>query len=184
MKVNITNIYFKKKNCNGILGPGYLSFIAIIIGNLEYDSPVGTAFLSHVIDKSSLPSRKTLFEVSPVIVARLNKKPSRIQRMISVLAAKKRPVYSDAANVMVPVNQEQAKVKRNAATLWALLADKFAGELCLSLWTKEVGETLSKSLSDPHEDLTVRIFSLLALEKFANTGIVFLAYIKFLRRYI
>lgn len=171
-------------------GPGYLAFIATITNNLDPESPVAMAFLSHIIDRAALPSRETMNQVSPVIISKLHKKPGRIQRMISLLSgrykmersASKREALRNqifnntnnpTANIMANVqNSEQTKLKLNAAILWSLLAEKFAGEMCLSLWHQDVGDMLMKSISDPQEDLMVRIFSLLALEKFALTGIV------------
>lgn len=147
------------------------------------------AFLSHIIDRAALPSRETMNSVSPVIISKLHKKPGRIQRMISLLSGRykmersaskrealRNQIFNNSnnptANIMANVqNNEQTKLKLNAAILWSLLAEKFAGEMCLSLWHQDVGDMLMKSISDPQEDLMVRIFSLLALEKFALTGI-------------
>jgi hypothetical protein len=171
------------------IGPGYLAFIATITSNLDPESPVAMAFLSHIIDRAALPSRDTMVSVSPVIISKLNKKPGRIQRMISVLTGRyklersaskrealRRQIFNNSnnsnnINLMSTVqNPDQTKLKLNAAILWSLLAEKFAGEMCLSLWHQDVGDMLMKSISDPQEDLMVRIFSLLALEKFALTG--------------
>ncbi|KAG2195251.1 hypothetical protein INT47_007980 [Mucor saturninus] len=171
-------------------GPGYLAFIATITSNLDPESPVAMAFLSHIIDRAALPSRDTMLSVSPVIISKLNKKPSRIQRMISLLSGRYRiersaskrealrnQIFNNASNITSNLmstvqNSDQTKLKLNAAILWSLLAEKFAGEMCLSLWHGDVGDMLMKSISDPQEDLMVRIFSLLALEKFALTGSV------------
>lgn len=147
------------------------------------------AFLSHIIDRAALPSRDTMVSVSPVIISKLNKKPSRIQRMISLLSGRykiersaskrealRNQIFNNSTNPAAPSlmatvqNSEQTKLKLNAAILWSLLAEKFAGDMCLSLWHQDVGDMLMKSISDPQEDLMVRIFSLLALEKFALTG--------------
>jgi hypothetical protein len=130
-----------------------------------------------------------MVSVSPVIISKLNKKPSRIQRMISLLSGRykiersaskrealRNQIFNNSTNPSAPSlmatvqNSEQTKLKLNAAILWSLLAEKFAGEMCLSLWHQDVGDMLMKSISDPQEDLMVRIFSLLALEKFALTG--------------
>ncbi|KAK4510707.1 uncharacterized protein ATC70_005140 [Mucor velutinosus] len=173
-------------------GPGYLAFIATITCNLDPDSPVAMAFLSHIIDRAALPSRDTMTSVSPVIISKLNKKPGRIQRMISLISGRykiersaskrealRNQIFHNTTNppttstIMATVqNAEQTKLRLNAAILWSLLAEKFAGEMCLSLWHQDVGDMLMKSISDPEEDLMVRIFSLLALEKFALTGTV------------
>lgn len=175
-----------------VLGPGYLAFIATITCNLDPDSPVAMAFLSHIIDRAALPSRDTMASVSPVIISKLNKKPGRIQRMISLISGRykiersaskrealRNQIFHNTTNppttstIMATVqNAEQTKLRLNAAILWSLLAEKFAGEMCLSLWHQDVGDMLMKSISDPQEDLMVRIFSLLALEKFALTGTV------------
>lgn len=175
------------------LGPGYLAFIGTITNNLDPDSPVAMAFLSHIIDRAALPSRDTMSSVSPVIISKLNKKPGRIQRMISLISGRykiersaskrealRNQIFHNTANpptttstfMSTVQNSEQTKLRLNAAILWSLLAEKFAGEMCLSLWHQDVGDMLMKSISDPQEDLMVRIFSLLALEKFALTGTV------------
>ncbi|KAI8368989.1 hypothetical protein BD560DRAFT_330363 [Blakeslea trispora] len=172
-------------------GPGYLAFISTITSSLDPDSPVAMAFLSHIIDRAALPSRDTMLSVSPAIISKLNRKPSRIQRMISLLSTRfklersvskrqalKKQIFQNSTSptspsLMAPVqNSEQTKLKLNAAILWSLLAEKFAGEMCLALWHQDVGDMLMQSISDPQEDLMVRIFSLLALEKFALTGAV------------
>ncbi|KAI8372067.1 hypothetical protein EDC96DRAFT_477717 [Choanephora cucurbitarum] len=172
-------------------GPGYLAFISTITSSLDPDSPVAMAFLSHIIDRAALPSRETMLSVSPAIISKLNKKPSRIQRMVSLISSRfklersvskrqalKKQIFQNSTNptspsLMAPVqNSEQTKLKLNAAILWSLLAEKFAGEMCLALWHEDVGDMLMQSISDPQEDLMVRIFSLLALEKFALTGAV------------
>ncbi|KAI8638161.1 hypothetical protein BD408DRAFT_485742 [Parasitella parasitica] len=173
-------------------GPGYLAFIATITSNLDPDSPVAMAFLSHIIDRAALPSRQTMASVSPVIISKLNKKPGRIQRMISLISGRykiersaskrealRNQIFHNTTNppttstfMSTVQNSEQTKLRLNAAILWSLLAEKFAGEMCLSLWHQDVGDMLMRSISDPQEDLMVRIFSLLALEKFALTGTV------------
>lgn len=151
------------------------------------------AFLSHIIDRAALPSRDTMSSVSPVIISKLNKKPGRIQRMISLISGRykiersaskrealRNQIFHNTTNpptttstfMSTVQNSEQTKLRLNAAILWSLLAEKFAGEMCLSLWHQDVGDMLMKSISDPQEDLMVRIFSLLALEKFALTGTV------------
>lgn len=150
------------------------------------------AFLSHIIDRAALPSRDTMSSVSPVIISKLNKKPGRIQRMISLISGRykiersaskrealRNQIFHNTTNppttstfMSTVQSSEQTKLRLNAAILWSLLAEKFAGEMCLSLWHQDVGDMLMKSISDPQEDLMVRIFSLLALEKFALTGTV------------
>ncbi|KAG1045687.1 hypothetical protein G6F43_011236 [Rhizopus delemar] len=162
---------------------GYLSFLSTLTAQLDADNPVAMAFLSHILERSALPDRETLKQASDAILEKLNKKPGRLQRMISLLsgryrdAARKELVRKQITNHFVvntymnPVmNPLQVKLKLNSAILWSLLADKFAGELSTHIWQDKVGSILIESLANPQEEILVRVFSLLALEKFAATA--------------
>ncbi|ORZ00104.1 hypothetical protein BCR43DRAFT_432575, partial [Syncephalastrum racemosum] len=139
---------------------GYLAFISTITQTLNHESPVAMAFLSHIIDKSALPSRETMAAVSRVILDRLAPPPP--SSGWNSLLFRQEGSYSGTPTAL----------KLNATTLWSLLAEKFAGELAILLWSDNVGEFLVGRLSDAHEDMQVRLFSLIALEKFALTGAV------------
>jgi hypothetical protein len=141
-----------------------LAFISTITNNLEPESPVAMAFLSHIIDRAALPSRETMSSVSPTIISKfhntiIKKKQNRIHRLLTSFMHK--PSKSG-------VKQD---LKLNAAILWSLLAEKFAGEMCLLLYQPDVSHLLITSITNKQEDVMVRIFALLALEKFALTGI-------------
>ncbi|KAI9478808.1 MAG: hypothetical protein EXX96DRAFT_572368 [Benjaminiella poitrasii] len=166
---------------------GYLTFISSMMTTLDQDNPIAVAFLNHIIDRATLPSQKTLGYVSPLILMKLTKKPSRIQRMISLISGRyklerslskrialRKQIFNIAPkpslSFMIAVqNEEQTKLKLNAALLWCYLADKFAGEMCTRIWSREVSDVLFNAVYDVQEDLMVRIFSLLAIEKFART---------------
>lgn len=148
-----------------IIGSGYLSYLISVSSELEYDNPVVMAFLCHTIEKTSLPSRDTMKSVSAAIIYRVAKVPTRLRRMLSVLA--NRPKIERSLSTR---SLNQTLVRRNAAILWSLLAEKYAGDLCLLIWNDTVRDYLIGSLADSDCDTTVRLFSLLALEKFAATG--------------
>lgn len=148
------------------------------------------AFLSHIVDRAALPSRETMAAVSPVILSTLNKPTRHLYNVLSSLVSpstttlgyRRAPVVIQHWKRRCPQCREQplSKKKRrtgpttllklNSAALWSLLAEKFAGDLCQELWNHEVGDLLLHVLADSDEDLRVRIFALIALEKFALTG--------------
>ncbi|ORX43034.1 hypothetical protein DM01DRAFT_1411716 [Hesseltinella vesiculosa] len=149
-------------------GPGYLAFIQTLVSILDPESPVSMAFLSHIIERSALPSKQTMESVSPVIFQCMKQPPkillqetaSTLQRLMWSMGLKSKPVS----------RRSLVKVKLNATVIWALLAEKYAGDMCMHMWNDQVGQILIHTLQDPNEDLTVRIFALLALEKFSLTG--------------
>ncbi|KAG1055961.1 hypothetical protein G6F43_002106 [Rhizopus delemar] len=151
-------------------GKGYLSFLKRLTTQLDADNPVSIALLSHIIEQSTLPGQDILQQVSSTILSLIDKKPGRIQRIVSLLTERYHK-SNFRNNVRKQINNSTQGITRlNAAILWSLLADKFAGELATHIWKDKVGVTLIKSLADPHEDALVRVFSLLALEKFAATA--------------
>ena len=174
-----------------LIGPGYLAFISTIISALDSESPVAMAFLSHIIDRAALPSRETMASVSQVILDRLNKssiRPLFSRRTTAALNWKQPCPQCDtdtagssnsseslqqslsSSNTTKRTMGPSAVLRLNAASLWSLLAEKFAGDLCQELWHEQVGDLLLHLLADTGEDLRVRTFALIALEKFALTG--------------
>jgi hypothetical protein len=152
------------------LGPGYLAFMQAMTVILDPDSPVAMAFLSHIIERSALPSKHTMESISPVILSTMKQagtRPSSMpffkKIMSSVgLAVKPTPPSHPAG--------EFTRIKLNATVIWSLLAEKYAGEMCMHMWNDQVGRLLIQMLVDVNEDLMVRLFSLMALEKFSLTG--------------
>lgn len=147
------------------------------------------AFLSHIIDRAALPSRETMASVSSVILDRLNKPSTRpfFSRRTTAASDWKQPcpqcrcdAAGNSSSESLQPSSNNANGKRtmgpsavlrlNAASLWSLLAEKFAGDLCQELWHEQVGDLLLHLLADTGEDLRVRTFALIALEKFALTG--------------
>ncbi|KAI8979852.1 concanavalin A-like lectin/glucanase domain-containing protein [Mycotypha africana] len=170
-------------------GTGYIAFVRTIVMSMQYDNPVAMAFLCHVIDKSALPSKDTLQKIGPLVLSLLNKKPSRLRRMVSLITKRcgmergannrellRMQLFDDnatSATLMASDQDPQSLLhKINGAIVLSLLAEKFAGEMCLMLWSEDIGKMLMKSLVDTQEDLTARLFALIALEKFALTGAV------------
>ncbi|KAI7901775.1 uncharacterized protein BX663DRAFT_512377 [Cokeromyces recurvatus] len=166
---------------------GYLSYLSCMLTDLDHDNPIAMAFLNHLLERAALPSQRAISYISPLIMLKLAKKPSRIQRMISLISGKyklerslskrlalRKQIFSIALkpslSFMVSVqNEEQTKLRLNAAILWCYLANKFAGEMAKLIWNQDVNDLLFSIISDIQEDLMVRIFSLLAIEKFALT---------------
>jgi hypothetical protein len=101
------------------------------------------AFLNHIIDRAALPSKETISSTSEMILHKLQK-------------SKNTPA--------------EIGTKENACVLWCILAERFAGDLCFSLWKDEIGDELLALLANTTENSTVRLYALLALEKFALTG--------------
>lgn len=169
---------------NTTTAPGYLAFIGTIISSLDPESPVAMAFLSHVVDRATLPSRDTMSAVSPVMLAKLNKPHRQLYRTLSWLLARS-SWYSKNISWRIPCPQcddnrtdvqsrrhdaPSTLLKLNATTLWALLAEKFAGDLARKLYHYQVGDLMLHFVADSEEDLRVRMFAIIALEKFALTG--------------
>jgi hypothetical protein len=121
----------------------YMSLISVILSTLDTRNPLSMAFLNHVIDRAALPSKTTISNISDLILRKLRK-------------SKKTP--------------SENTTKKNASVLWSILAERFAGDLCVSLWKSEIGDELLAMLANSSESSSVRLFALLALEKFALTG--------------
>lgn len=172
-----------------------------MVAILDPDCPVSMAFLSHVIDRASLPSKETLSCVSPAILSKLNIRPQSIncglnknignskwtswmmQPTLTTTTVNTSSSSSSLSSIKKYRNMKKKpaneKMKRNAAVIWATLAEKFAGEMVHLLWSIDVANLLISFVADHHEDLNVRIFSLLALEKFSLTGKYAYIYIQY-----
>ncbi|CAG8756313.1 2814_t:CDS:10, partial [Gigaspora rosea] len=61
------------------------------------------------------------------------------------------------------------RIRVNVSIMWSVLAEKLAGEISLSLFTDSVCNTLLDYLQNDN-DPRVRLFALIALEKFGMTG--------------
>ncbi|KAF9438275.1 RING finger and SPRY domain-containing protein 1 [Entomortierella beljakovae] len=65
--------------------------------------------------------------------------------------------------------RSKKKNKPAAALIWSVLANRLAGEMCSTLFSNEVCECLLNNIeNDP--DMTCKVFSIIALEKFSLTG--------------
>ncbi|KAI9303389.1 hypothetical protein BJ944DRAFT_289435 [Cunninghamella echinulata] len=146
-------------------GPGFLAFIQTLTMVLDSDSPVAMAFLSHVIERSSLPSKKTIQSISPVILSTM-KAPHLKQKNQPLLQKMFKSFKQQHPNNKPP----SSKLKLNATVIWSILAEKYAGDMCMNIWNEQVGQLLINMLADVNEDIMVRLFSLVALEKFSLTG--------------
>ncbi|KAI8097514.1 uncharacterized protein BX664DRAFT_259281 [Halteromyces radiatus] len=163
-----------------LFGPGYLAFIHTMTLVLDPDSPVAMAFLSHIIERSTLPSKHTMEIISPVILATMKQTNQKSSTLYSSSSSSIPSNLSFFKRLMTSVglkskfnsyhSPESTRLKLNATVIWSLLAEKYAGDMCMHMWNNQVGQLLIQMLVDPREDLMVRLFSLLALEKFSLTG--------------
>lgn len=142
------------------------------------------AFLSHVIERSSLPSKKTIQSVSPVILSTMMKTSNQLkqknnnspllQKMFKSFYFNNNKHYNnndhDHNNNSKTSTTGTFKLKLNATIIWSILAEKYAGDMCMYIWNDQVGRLLIGMLADVNEDIMVRLFALIALEKFSLTG--------------
>ncbi|ORZ21431.1 hypothetical protein BCR42DRAFT_448276 [Absidia repens] len=152
-------------------GPGYLAFIQTMTMILDSDSPVAMAFLSHIIERSALPSKQTMESISPAILSTM-KQPGQHQPSTSPANFLHRLISNIGIKSKNAKLVEYTRLKLNATVIWSLLAEKYAGEMCMHMWSDQVGRLLIDMLVDSDEDLMVRLFALLALEKFSLTGTI------------
>ncbi|ORX49891.1 SPRY-domain-containing protein [Hesseltinella vesiculosa] len=150
-------------------GHGYVTFLATMVTMLEPECPVSMAFLSHVIDRATLPSKETLRGVSPAILAKLNHAHIHTDAR-HIVRTWRRIASWNKKKTGMPHHHPKVNIKRNAVMIWAILAEKFAGEMIHTLWSDQVASCLIQLVANYQEDCTVRLYSLLALEKFALTG--------------
>lgn len=174
-----------------------------MVGLLDPDCPVSMAFLSHVIDRATLPSKSTMSCVSSALISKLtvrffNSSPIATTNETAAPPSSNDPddrgsnggsrwtswivhhvtptqpsieATTKQTNILCEFGSKvDARVKRNALVIWSILAEKFAGDMVHLLWTPHVANLLFYFLSSNTEDWTVRVFALLALEKFALTG--------------
>ncbi|KAM3585963.1 hypothetical protein VKS41_002497 [Umbelopsis sp. WA50703] len=122
-----------------------LALVSVVLTTLDISNPLSMAFLNHIIDRAALPSKSTIANISSLLLRKLRKSKTK---------------------------EDATIIKQNALVLWSILAERFAGDLCLSLWSDDIGDEVLAILADPYDDCSVRLFALLALEKFALTGTI------------
>lgn len=120
-----------------------LALVSVVLTTLDIGNPLSMAFLNHIIDRAALPSKSTIANISALLLRKLRKSK---------------------------LKEDEVIIKQNALVLWSILAERFAGDLCLSLWNDEIGDEMLAILADPYENINVRLFALLALDKFSLTG--------------
>ncbi|CAG8669739.1 4351_t:CDS:2, partial [Paraglomus brasilianum] len=126
----------------------FIELITVIVDVLS-EAPMASAFLCHIIDSAALPSKETSHKITTRLLQKL------------------KPDHWPLGGIYRTKPKKRTRV--NAAIIWSVLAEKLAGEISLSLFTDNVCNTLLDYLqSDP--DFSVRLFALIALEKFAMTG--------------
>jgi hypothetical protein len=136
----------KTLQTNALLDEGYAAFISAMTTELKYDCPVSMAFIKHIIDFSEIPSKAVFENASKNFLTQLDNTKCDENRVVPT----------------------QLSINQNI--MWAMLAQKYAGNLIESMWVDQISDVLIKSLLDDSSDLILRLFSLLALESFALTG--------------
>ncbi|EXX62778.1 concanavalin A-like lectin/glucanase domain-containing protein [Rhizophagus diaphanus] len=121
----------------------FIELITVIVDVLS-EAPMASAFLCHIIDSAALPSKETSHKITTRLLQKL--KPGGIYR-----------------------TKPKKRTRVNAAIIWSVLAEKLAGEISLSLFSDNVCTTLLDYLQYDR-DASVRLFALIALEKFGMTG--------------
>ncbi|KAI8074589.1 hypothetical protein BC940DRAFT_315194 [Gongronella butleri] len=170
-------------------GHGYVTFLVTMVSILDPECPVSMAFLSHVIDRATLPSKDTLRRVSPAILAKVTlphssssvcspssssspirelKQMRTWHRWPSWNTKKSHSTRHDAQHELEQL--EQGHLKRNAVIIWAILAEKFAGDMVYTLWSDEVASFLIQLVARDRDASHIRLYALLAIENFALTG--------------
>ncbi|GET54710.1 RING finger and SPRY domain-containing protein 1-like [Rhizophagus irregularis DAOM 181602=DAOM 197198] len=119
----------------------FIELITVIVDVLS-EAPMASAFLCHIIDSAALPSKETSHKITTRLLQKL--KPGGIYR-----------------------TKPKKRTRVNAAIIWSVLAEKLAGEISLSLFSDNVCTTLLDYLQYDR-DASVRLFALIALEKFAK----------------
>ncbi|CAO3595774.1 unnamed protein product [Absidia cylindrospora] len=162
-------------------GSGYIVFLATMVQLLDPDCPVSMAFLSHVIDRATLPSKSTMACVSSALLSKLGFKYAALSTTMYCDSNKNNSRWNAWTWTNQQHKQQQSpmcefgsqvdgRMKRSFLVILAILAEKFAGEMVHLLWTPDISVILFYFLASSDETWTVRVFALLVLEKFALTG--------------
>ncbi|RIB17898.1 concanavalin A-like lectin/glucanase domain-containing protein [Gigaspora rosea] len=114
-----------------------------VIADVLSEAPMASAFLCHIIDSAALPSKETSHKITTRLLQKL--KPGLCR------------------------TKPKKRIRVNVSIMWSVLAEKLAGEISLSLFTDSVCNTLLDYLQNDN-DPRVRLFALIALEKFGMTG--------------
>ncbi|KAI8972488.1 hypothetical protein BDB01DRAFT_839341 [Pilobolus umbonatus] len=126
---------------------GFQQFINLMVAYMYTQNSLDIAFVNHIIHKTSIPSPFVLIHTSGMILCMI-RNLFRLDHFYKYRT------------------EEFTRRKLNAAVLWAVLADRFAGDQAFLLWDKLVGDFLVRAILDKRENMQVRIFCLLAIEKF------------------
>ncbi|KAG0231270.1 RING finger and SPRY domain-containing protein 1 [Actinomortierella wolfii] len=122
----------------------YCDLLGVLVDTISPESPMASWFLYHIIDLAALPSQHTIRRLSQELLNKCS--PGGLAR----LRMKKR-------------------CRPTAALVWGVLASRLAGELSSVLFSEEVCDCLLNNIEyDP--DMMCKVFSIIALEKFALTG--------------
>ncbi|CAO3563920.1 unnamed protein product [Mortierella alpina] len=123
----------------------YCDLIGVMVDMISTDSlGIAAPFLCHIIDMAALPSQQTTRRMSQQLLSKCD--PGGLARLRS-----------------------KKKNKPAAALIWSMLANRLAGEMSSTLFSDAVCNCLLNNIEhDP--DMTCKVFSIIALEKFSLTG--------------
>ncbi|KAF9134058.1 RING finger and SPRY domain-containing protein 1 [Mortierella sp. 14UC] len=124
----------------------YCELLGVMVDMITTDSlGIAAPFLCHIIDMAALPSQQTTRRMSQQLLSKCD--PVGLARLRS-----------------------KKKNKTAAALIWSMLANRLAGEMSATLFSDAVCECLLNNIeNDP--DMTCKVFSIIALEKFSLTGL-------------
>ncbi|KAF9954523.1 RING finger and SPRY domain-containing protein 1 [Mortierella alpina] len=123
----------------------HLTATGVMVDMISTDSlGIAAPFLCHIIDMAALPSQQTTRRMSQQLLSKCD--PGGLARLRS-----------------------KKKNKPAAALIWSMLANRLAGEMSSTLFSDAVCKCLLNNIEhDP--DMTCKVFSIIALEKFSLTG--------------
>ncbi|KAF9298025.1 RING finger and SPRY domain-containing protein 1 [Linnemannia elongata] len=123
----------------------YCELIGVMVDMISTDSlGIAAPFLCHIIDMAALPSQQTTRRMSQQLLSKCD--PGGLARLRS-----------------------KKKNKTAAALIWSMLANRLAGEMSATLFSDAVCECLLNNIEND-SDMTCKVFSIIALEKFSLTG--------------
>ncbi|KAF9152544.1 RING finger and SPRY domain-containing protein 1 [Linnemannia schmuckeri] len=123
----------------------YCELIGVMVDMITTDSlGIAAPFLCHIIDMAALPSQQTTRRMSQQLLSKCD--PGGLARLRS-----------------------KKKNKTAAALIWSMLANRLAGEMSAALFSDAVCECLLNNIEND-SDMTCKVFSIIALEKFSLTG--------------
>ncbi|KAF9166642.1 hypothetical protein DFQ26_007339 [Actinomortierella ambigua] len=122
----------------------YCDLLGVMVDTISPESPMASWFLYHIIDLAALPSQQTIRRLSQELLSKCS--PGGLARL-----------------------RTRKRCRPTAALVWGVLASRLAGELSTVLFSEEVCDCLLNNI-EYDADMLCKVFSIIALEKFALTG--------------